>query len=595
MSAIQRARAAIRADPWSAAAAAALLALLASATATLLAPLFADLSAYGTHDWDSQAVYRASAVVSLARYHELPFWDPWLCGGFPSWAYAEGATDLVSPWLPAYLALPVQVALRVEVLGSALVGLSGTWLFASRFTRSQALRGLVVLLFALNGRWTLQMAMGHAWHLQYAWMPLALYSFDRAICEGKARFALATGAVLALIGYLGGVYPLPHTALALCLYALAHAVQRRSLRPLALVALAGATAFGLFAPKLLPMFDLISRFPRTIESAEVTGLRQLVSMLTDRSLVAGKVPGFDWGWHEFGIYLGVPGTVLLALALVGAFGSRALPLRLLGLVFLALGFGAFAWWSPWALLHRVPPFTSQHVPSRFLYPAVLFIAAAFAAAAGPLVERLTQRRPWLDLALVALLVPVAFDLASWGRQATSHAFYLKAPPVVRSEEFVQHREPPGRYTPPHAWAGASLLSLQANTGYLGCDSVPDRAEPHGALASESASYRGEAYVVEGEGRARIVSWSPSSAEIEVTGATPGALLVLNTNYDPSWLVDGAPALDHAHAVAARIADVEQRIRFDYRPRTLGWGLTLFALTVLAWIAAPRLLSQRRRR
>ena len=62
---------------------------------------------------------------SLLRYHELPGWNPYACGGYPAWGYIEGGTILVSPFLPAYLALPLALALRVEVLGSGLLGAAG--------------------------------------------------------------------------------------------------------------------------------------------------------------------------------------------------------------------------------------------------------------------------------------------------------------------------------------------------------------------------------------------------------------------------------------------------------------------------------------
>src|ERR1700691_2655828 len=59
---------------------------------TLLVPLFHSMSTYGCHDWDSHSAYRYATVASLKRYHEFPWWNPWLNGGFPAWAYVEGAT-----------------------------------------------------------------------------------------------------------------------------------------------------------------------------------------------------------------------------------------------------------------------------------------------------------------------------------------------------------------------------------------------------------------------------------------------------------------------------------------------------------------------
>src|SRR5258708_32450409 len=78
----------------------------------LLGPLFRDMQALGVHDWDSHAGYRYIGVVALGQYHEWPWWDPWACGGFAAWGYAEGASQVVSPYVLAYLLTPFRLALR---------------------------------------------------------------------------------------------------------------------------------------------------------------------------------------------------------------------------------------------------------------------------------------------------------------------------------------------------------------------------------------------------------------------------------------------------------------------------------------------------
>ena len=76
------------------------------ALSSCYAPYFTDLSLHGIRDWDEDENFRYITVLSLTRYHELPWWHPFSCGGFPSWAHAEGANNLVSPYLPLYLAFP---------------------------------------------------------------------------------------------------------------------------------------------------------------------------------------------------------------------------------------------------------------------------------------------------------------------------------------------------------------------------------------------------------------------------------------------------------------------------------------------------------
>ena len=56
----------------------------------LLAPMLADFSTFGFHDWDVETAYRYITVLSLKQYGEGPWWHPWLCGGFPAFGHEIG-------------------------------------------------------------------------------------------------------------------------------------------------------------------------------------------------------------------------------------------------------------------------------------------------------------------------------------------------------------------------------------------------------------------------------------------------------------------------------------------------------------------------
>ena len=561
--------------------------IFAAALRELLGPFFADRTSYGFHDWDAHSVYRYITPLSLKRYHEAPWWNPFQCGGFPAWAYVEGATNFVSPYLPLYLALPVQLAERLEVLGAALTGLVSTYLLAGRFTKSNAVRAFVAVTYAINGRWALQTTTGHTWHLQYGWLPLALFFFDVSLETKRLAWATYAGVVLAVIVYSGGIYPLPHTALVLVVYAMAFCAARRTLRPLLSLAVASLSGIGLAAPKLFPMVDLMLRFPRKIESTEYIDLGQLTALLFDprQSYSQAPVAVARYGWHEYGMYVGPAAGVAMFLGFVAARGTKAVALRVTGLLLLLLGMGAFHPAAPWILLHELPVFSSQHVPTRFLFPAVLVLMVGFAALVGRGMDRVLERRGWLDLLLLVPVYWVAMDIASVGRKSTEHVFFMAAPPIVESPEFHQATTSPYNYSPPD-WAGATLLSMFANTGSIKCYGVPEQLEP-GAIASDAKDYRGEAYVVGASGKASVAKWTPNTATIDYSEAGPDSLLVYNMNYDPSWRANGRPVIEYKKAVATPVSPGAGELKFTYRPRTLNWGLVLCALTFLAAFGAPR--------
>lgn len=578
--------------------------------ARIVRPTFHDMHLLGIHDWDPQEELRYLAVKTLRVYHQFPFWNPYTCGGHPAWGGVEGDTIVVSPFLPAYLALPFAVALRVELVGSALLSMLGAWLFAGRFTRSPAVRAFVVVVFAVNGRWTLQATAGHPWHYAYEWMPWALYFLDRAIAKsigGKwpTRDVVCAGGALAMMVYTGGVYPLPQTIVVMALWTILYGAIVRDWRPVACAVAAGLASFALSAPKLLPTLELFSRFPRFTDSPEWMDLSVLLAILTARDQDFGSRPAntSHWGWHEWGMYIGiVPLAVLLLAALVGR-GERLNALKWTAAVLVALGFGSFHPYAPWSLLHGVSLFRSQHVPSRWLYPGLLVSSAVAAMVLEGAMTRSRAWRPLLEVAAMAAVAWIARDIAEVARLPLVHAFE-KAPPLAQESTGTfrteVHMPPELGYPVGGEWAPPALPVAMANIGTIDCSTFfgfhsyyrdhNNHAPGLGAKGRGEPGYRGEAYVIEAGGEATVTEWTPNRVVVKVSGARPGEHLALNQNYDPGWSANGQSALDWADVPAIRIETSNMTVVFLYRPRTLWVALAIFGASAgtLIWLAGRRL-------
>src|SRR6185312_240518 len=74
-----------------------------TAIGIVVAPMLQDRTSLGTHDWDQMESHRYLVVKSIRRFGQFPFWNPYACGGSPSWAGIESGTNVVSPWFPFYL------------------------------------------------------------------------------------------------------------------------------------------------------------------------------------------------------------------------------------------------------------------------------------------------------------------------------------------------------------------------------------------------------------------------------------------------------------------------------------------------------------
>jgi len=574
-----------------------ILAMIACA----VAPIFNELTSFGGHDWDTMVVNRHLVIKSIKSFHQFPFWNPYACGGHPAWANVEGDTTVVSPFFPLYFLAPLQIAQRVEVTVVALFSAIGTWLLAGRFTRSAGLRLFACALYVVNGRWALQAATGHLWHVYYAWTPFVLYFFDRAVrapgFEPLSRARLLStvwaGAFLALMVYTGAIYPLPQTILLLGLYALGLALTKRSWRPIGLCALAGVISFGLAAPKLLPIVDNLSRFPRHTDSPELLSMSVLAAALVTRGQNMGShpAPTSHWGWHEWGMYIGwIPLLVLLlALALVATRLERQL--RAIGLLFLLIAAGSFHEYAPWSLLRSLPIFSSQHVPSRWMYPSILVLGLAAILVGERLLGRMWRGRSLAEFLVLAVALWIAVDVGRESAMATAGAFWMRLPPIAESVTgFHQEQAIPAQFEYERRdWAPSALGAQIANVGVINCNTFPGLniyakdasgvIRGLGAIAKGDPRYRGEAYLLGTNAPVSFVRWSPNEMVAEVRGGTPGDLVVLNQNWDPSWKADGERAMNHEDKIAARLSSSDQTITFRYRPRSLPISLVLFAATL----------------
>jgi hypothetical protein len=578
-----------------------------SAIAYALWPILAHAHGYGRHDWDRMESHRYLVRKAIDGFHEVPWWNPYTCGGHPAWGGMESDTVVVAPWLPAYLLLSLPVAMRVEIVACTLWGALGAWLLASRFTRSPAARALVAVVFAVSSRWTFQLAAGHAWHMVYAWMPWVLLLFDRAVGTQpelgppRPRAAVWAGACLAMMVYTGGVYPLPHTVVALALYAALLSVMTRSARPLGVLALTWVVALGLAAPKLLPILEPGRGAFVALDSTDALNPHQIMNALINPAQTYGVAPEgiYDSAWQDVGMYLGWPALLLLGAGVLLGRGPRAQALKVVGGVFVVLGLGSFAHDAPWVLVHRLPVFASQRVASVWLYPALLLLACAAAAAAERTVARSGRARAAIEIGLTLALLWIARDVARAARQPLLDQLQSDGPKTAESTApFRTESRLPSNLAYQVGEPGPSSLSAEmANVGTIECNTFDDtanysglqiRTPPYegrsatiGARGVGESGYHGEVYLAESRGTARFVRWSPSAFDVQVDGAQPGELVVVNQNWDPGWRVDGARTIDHDQTIAAPVSATSQTLSFRYRPRTLWAGIGLFVLTIAA--------------
>jgi hypothetical protein len=276
--------------------------------------------------------------------------------------------------------------------------------------------------------------------------------------------------------------------------------------------------------------------------------------------------------------------LLAAVALLKA-ERRSLVLGSVGLIFALIAAGSFASWAPWPLLHKLPMFRSQHVPSRFLALAVMALAILAARGSAVLFEWGPSSRLRTGLALLLVLF-VGADILSaragiLGPLRCPRASWPTGAPTGKPIVTLQR-------SPAINMCGANSGLAPAVTAGV---SIIDAYEPmcprdgglvgrrYGLYGMGTPGYRGEAWV-EGSGTVELTTRTQNTLTLAVSPDASG-IVVLNQNWDAGWQSDKGQLLEDEHGRMTLTLEPGQRVyALHYRPPYFFLSVALFALGLL---------------
>jgi hypothetical protein len=398
-------------------------------------PLLGHLGTAGlAWDWMPNMQMAWAAWNCVIHLHQFPWWQPWVCGGYPIFAHPE--SRILTPFFLLHLVFGPAVGLHLEIIAHLALGFAGAFFLARTLEISPIGAVACAGTFMGSSWYYLHLGVGHVMFLGYVYAPwiLALFLLD---------YAVLAALLLALVLYEGGVvYALPHIVLLLAVPASTLAVERRSFRPLLVFGEIVALTLVFSAPKLIAMFVTLRGFDRPWAWSEVNPLPLMVKLLFSPNQRITRTPAITtWNYCEYGAYIS---PIFAMFALIGAVSNprRALPwLILTGLLFI-LAMGDIGDYSPWVLLHSLPFGRDWRLPSRFLI--VLTLCVGVLAGFGA-----DQLRDHKQLTVV-LLSAALFNC--W---------------VVSPPNLLQALEWP---TPQSTLTPASF-SLQDHNGFIPCEAV----------------------------------------------------------------------------------------------------------------------------
>jgi hypothetical protein len=284
-------------------------------------PIFEHPNGLGVTDWDQHLFYYGAVLKNGFEYGQLPFWNPWYCGGNVLWQNPQIA--LLSPVYPLSAVMSLPLAMKINIVLHYWLGFAGMHLLLTRVMDGVRFLPLVVYLasfFTLAGSMVLHLNAGHSVFLPAFYLPWMLYAFLRSVDAKRMRDALAGGGALAACVLNGGLHIVPMAAVVVGGIGLAASIVQRRMRPFVLAVTLVIAGLGFAAPKPVPtaLFVRGSQFAdvRTdLEMLDRMDVRMLLRSYLDPYQTRSLRPGFEYQrhqWTEYGNYVGALAILLTA-------------------------------------------------------------------------------------------------------------------------------------------------------------------------------------------------------------------------------------------------------------------------------------------
>jgi hypothetical protein len=523
--------------------------------------------------------------IAWVRWHELPLWNPYQCGGVPLWDNPQGIG--AAPVLWALLPFGVTRAIELWYVVHTAAAFLFMWIFArSELRASQPAALVAASIWAFCGYVNQHLSGGHFTWVTFLYMPLALWLWRRA--EEDMRAAVGMGILVAWEMHEGGNYALPHFILILGAETLTRVWPPARIRKMAIagavVVLVGVT---LSASRLLPVMDQLRTHKRGFgeesDALQWSTLRDMFLARTHDRNVAGQ----QYVWPEYGDYIG---PILLGLSFVGLLiaGTEwfwVIALLAYSFALLAGNAGKFA---PWSILRaHVYPFKEMRVPGRFNAEVTLFLAALVALGMDRLVVkarawfRSRRRSEAFATAVIALAFIGVGDMIAVGI-SWSPTQFVNGPASEQIEASPRlYLAGPGQ---------AQFIDLpRQNRGRLEC-------WEEWAFEQGAALWAGDvpqARAATSDAVVENVTRTQNTFSFDVDASAP-ARIRLNGSWDRGWRTNVGTTADDDRLLAVDVPAGRNHVIVKYWPHGLTAGF-IVSFAALAGVVAFYVIDARRRR
>jgi len=549
---------------------------------------------WGFWDWDFQQALLETSRRSVLQYHQLPLWNPFMGGGT-----SLAGDTLNHVWGPAFLPILLFgtiAGIKLDIFVYLIIAQFGMFLLARNRGLADEGACLSAILFTVGGVFAHRLTHGHFEWIAIAWMPYIVLCIDKSVRAFDWRIIGFASLAFAFLILDGGPYQFAFFGIFSVAYAGVLAIQSRNRRVFWVLAIGSTIGILLASIKVFPMLELVMRYPRITEEINFYNapFTPTALQLLAQSFISRAQYHRPEAWMPYilnvGCYIGWIPIVLASFAAIQK-PKRNWPLLAVALMFLWFTLGPAAPIDIWHIVNRLPGFSGLRVPSRFNV-FVLLMVALLAGEGLHLIGRRTTQRKWLRLLPVGILALVTVDLVSVNGKIFKVAFSVPPTTLKQHQHFQNYSKSPflAYYKArefyrisPH-WQSGVFPAILENRGVI--ETLQTIPFPNNALPFDHPSYRGEAWIEDGQATVLGCDFTPNRIRVETDGG--GGRLFINVNYDPGWRLQGSSSsrlFAERGLLAIDLTPGVDRVEVVYLPHSFVIGAATSLIVLFAGIGA----------
>ncbi len=540
----------------------------------------------GDADYLMQTV--EAARVSILKYHEFPWWNPWVSGGVP--LFANPQFGLIS--LPTILGMFFGSILgyKLAILAYFILGFYGLLLLFSKSFKTPKTTAILLAYIWTFGTFLTYRSLGHYTFLTIQFLPLMLHFYISRESYKRSWLYFGITASLAALAAAHNMTILSYIVLGLFIVIDVTKISFKNTkntlessieihkRELSFLVKSGAVFVVLTLYRLLFTMSYLGDYPRTqADNPEPT-----IGVAKAFFAIAGPFRQFQnqpkhpqWSWMEASAYIGFL-TAAVAVLIGYIFWQKRRKWKtefvynptkviILGGFCFLLGLGNFiGGLSPYIVMRHLPILSSMRVASRWLVFSSLLVLVFIALYKG------SKHRMLINILLACSVVelfvisrpqlakPYLFPV---NIEASQHSFAQKLHYDTKrgGVEYDENLTNATMNNYGQIIAGDSLIDTRPGTPY----------EMHTQRCSVD---EGCEFVM--TKNATVEHWTPNKITLKRTG---GGDIVLNMNPGSCWLVNNVYTFRNIKDAEPdrqfRITDTSDTISLSCAPRlSVEWFL-----------------------